>query len=111
MTLDSILINNSPESWDDLKRRYHQKLTATLYKPLTLDNIENFANTALADVVSLSKEVSDKYKAIQGTPTSAPNNKEAEDNAFNYYELPNIGEILTSINQVKEEIDLSLIHI
>jgi len=105
MTLDSIFIGGNPESWDELKKRYRQKLTVTLYRPLNLDNIENFADTALSEVIDLTSEITKKYKEDKDIPNNTTISREQEDSAFKYYELINMEEVLESISEVKAEID------
>ena len=78
-----------------------------MYSPLTVDNIETFADEALDETVQLTEDVLTEYRKnpnVDPRPTTL-DTKAEENEAFKILELPDIQEILESIIKVKEHID------
>ncbi|MFA6404690.1 MAG: hypothetical protein WCW03_01700 [Candidatus Paceibacterota bacterium] len=78
------------------------RLSSILEAPLTVENINTFANDALNQLVVFTEDVIQRYKKkIESNKTI----REFEDEAYIYYSLPNIGELLDraqrKIDQIK----------
>jgi len=101
--------NPKPNPIESLKQTFNQRMSGILYKELTIENIENFADDALRDTISLTKDVVNAYKKADGLSPlpnqNVLNAKEQEDEAFRTFDLQNINEVLESIIEVKEKID------
>jgi len=94
------------QSLETLKETYKQRLDAILYKQLTVDNIESFANDALSSVVLLTEDIlneSKKNPEFHFNPSS--DKKTQEDEAYKILGLPDIEEILQSVVEMKEKIN------
>src|SRR3989344_4238345 len=94
------------KSLESLKETFKQRLDAILYKQLTVENIETFANDALDEAVKLSEDILKEYKNnpnVCARPTTL-SPREQEDEAFMILGLENINEILERINKVKDSI-------
>jgi len=106
---DSLNFNTAPKphkSLESLKENFKQKLDGILYKQLTVENIETFADEALGETISLTDEVLAEYRRnpnVKASPTTL-DTKAQEDDAFKILALPNINEILQSIMDVREKI-------
>ena len=95
------------KSLEALKQTFKQRLDGILHKQLTVDNVETFADEALIETVKLDAEILKEYGRnpnFHASPSTL-NTQEQENEAFKILELPDIQEILTSINAVKEKID------
>lgn len=101
--LESIL---SFSSVDSLKTEFQKRLNDILYKKLSVENIETFADEALAETIALVDDILHQY---QNNPNfekdSALTGKAAEDDAFHKLDLPDLPAFLDSVVEVKEKID------
>ena len=95
------------ESIESLKKKFKERLDAILYKQLTIENIETFADEALKETVELTDDILAEYRKNHNIKINDPvlNTQEQENEASIIFDLPNINEILDSINDVKEKID------
>jgi len=90
----------------ELEESYKQKLNSVLYKQLTIENINTFADEALTEIVSLIDEILNEYKSNNILePNLNLSIREQEDDAFNKLNLPNLQETLQIIINVKTKID------
>ena len=101
--------NPTPQhhSLEILKKKYKERLDSILYKQLTVENIETFANEALTETISLTDDILVEYRGnpnLKASP-AAPNAQAQDDKAFAIFGLPNIDEILQKIIEVKNKID------
>lgn len=86
----------------ELIRDYNQDLENILSTPLTPDTVESYAADALNQLVNLSGDILADYQA---RPTVRfMDDREAEDAAFPYFDLPNINTILDSVAGLAAEI-------
>ncbi len=93
-------------SLDVLKTEFQMKLDGILYKRLTVENIETFADEALAETVGLVDEVLYQYKNNPNLDRNADlEGKAEEDDAFNKLNLPDLQAVLDSVVEVKDKID------
>jgi|GEM_PF-1817207 len=91
---------------EELKETFKQRLNDILYKELTVDNIQSFADDALGDAVKLIQDILAEYQnnpVLEGDLSVTTN--EQEDAACKILELQNVQEILQSISDKKSEID------
>ena len=89
-----------------LKEIYSQKLDSILNSQLTVENIEMFADNALAQTTNLIDDIKSQYQKYQKNfEPAALDNKKQENKALMFFGLPDIPEILQSIIKVKEKID------
>lgn len=92
----------------ELKEQYKQRLDAILYKQLTPDNIEVFADEALDLLVELNDEILNQYRSNPNFEPNKPDplfrDGEQEDDAYKKLELPNIQEILERVVEVRNKI-------
>lgn len=97
-----------PKSLESLKVIFKDRLGAILYKQLTVENIETFADEALSETVSLTDNILKEYKNNPefNAPTTALNTKEQEDEAFRALDLQNIPDVLRQIIDKKEQISI-----
>ena len=92
-------------SLESLKKIFKQKLDAILYKQLTIENIETFADQALNETIALTGEILKEYKKNPAFKRQLNlDTKQEEDEAYRALELPDINEILQSIISKKEQI-------
>jgi uncharacterized protein (DUF2147 family) len=109
MPSEGISFNQAPasQSLESLKETFKQRLEGILYKQLTPENIETFADKALAETILLNEDILKEYEKNQNfkDKTSTLSKKGKEDEAFKALGLQNIGEILQSIMEVKNKID------
>lgn len=101
------------KSLESLKVIFKGRLDAILYKQLTVENIETFADEALSETVALTGDILKEYKNnlnFHAEPATL-NTQQEEDEAFAVFDLPNINEILQSIIDIKEKIDSLKIYI
>jgi hypothetical protein len=101
--------NSKPKfnSLESLKGIFKQRLETILESQLTVDNVETFADEALARTINLIGEVMSEYRKnpnVKARPTTLFE-RDQEDEAFKILELPNIHEVLDRINDVIGEID------
>jgi hypothetical protein len=92
---------------ESLKETFKQRLDTILYKQLTVENIEAFADKALSETVALTDDILKEYKNNQTlfhVNILPVNTQEQENEAFAVLGLPNIQNILQKIIEVKEEI-------
>ena len=99
--------STSHKSLESLKESFKQRLNAILYKQLTVENIETFADEALSETVILTDDVLAEYRNNPEFNVSVmPLNIQAQENeAFAVLGLENINEILQRINNVKDKIE------
>lgn len=96
----------SKKEIETLKEIYKQRLNGILNSQLTVDNIEIFADDALAQTTSLIDDILSQYQKYQKNyKPIIPDNTKQEDKALELFNLPNVPEILQSIIDVKEKID------
>lgn len=96
----------SKKEIENLKEIYSQKLENILNSQLTVENIEIFADNALAQTTNLIDDIRSKYQKYQNIFEPADfNNAEQEDKALVFFGLPDAPGILQSIIEVKEKID------
>ncbi len=94
------------QTLEQLKKKFAQKLEAIWNKELTVENIENFADDALREIIALNAEVIAEAKKLPGFKAKDKSGKELEDEAYKFFELPkNIQEVLQAIIDKKEQID------
>ena len=93
-------------SLETLKETFKQRLDGILNKQLTVENIQTFADTALIEAVRLTEDVLNEYQSNPKLNVSqiTIDKKIREDEAFAFFGLPNINEILQSIIDVKDKI-------
>jgi hypothetical protein len=102
----SIETPQTTPSLEELKETYKQKLNSILYKNLTVDNIDTFADESLKNLTSLVEEIIQEYKTnetLELNKNLSP--REQEDDAFNKLGLTGIQETLDIIIEVKDKID------
>ncbi len=100
------------KSLEVLKEESIKRLNGILYKPLTVENIESFADEAVSDTIELINDLLHEYKTnpnLEGNLSL--NTQEQEDDVCKKLELPNISEILDRIQEVKAKIDAVKISI
>ncbi len=95
------------KSLESLKETFKKRLNAILYKQLTVENIETFADEALSGTVKLTDDILAEYKTNPNLHLNQIplDKREQENEAYAILGLPNISEILQSIINVKEKID------
>ena len=96
-----------------LKEVYSQRLNGILNSQLTVENIETFADNALAQIINLIDDILSQYRnnfKLSGDAILS-NKGQQENKALVFFGLPNIPEILQSIVEVKEKIDNLKIYI
>ena len=109
------------ESLESLKAKYKARLDAILYKQITVENIDDFADEALEDTVSLMEELLNEYRNnpnFKSEPDAIPAERQEdkasekteptdvqEDKVCEKLELPNVPEILGNIMAVQSKID------
>lgn len=84
------------------KNKNESSVNSILDTPLTVENINTYANDAINKLVEFSYKKVIEYK--QNNQTSGLSGKEIEDNAFKYCGLNNISFILNQISIKDEEI-------
>ena len=103
MSIERLQITTSIE---ELKEVYKRKLNSIIYKQLTVENIDTFANDALKDLICLTDEIVKEYKNNESLePNINLNPRGQEDDAFTKLGLLNISETLQTIIDVKTKID------
>ena len=102
----SIETPQTTPSLEELKETYKQKLNSILYKNLTVDNIDTFADESLKNLTSLVEEIRQEYISNETLePNKNLSSREQEDDAFNKLGLTGIQETLDIIIEVKDKID------
>ena len=99
--------NNAESSVESMKARLKTRLKAILYSELTVENIEDFASTALEDLISLNNEILKEYRESKDLkPLLNASVREQEDDAYKKLSLPDIQEILGEIMKVGDKIKI-----
>ena len=114
MSLENPTINQFRfEPIDVLKKKYKEILEKILYKQLTLENIETFTEETLSETIALTEKILQEYKNNPNVkPRIFPGSaKSQEDEAYKILDLPDLGEVLQSISEVKQKIDHLKIYI
>jgi hypothetical protein len=94
------------ENLDILKQKYSLKLGNILYKPLSVENIESFADEALEDIIKLIESLLNEYENNPNfEKDDSLNKQEKEDDACIKLGILNITAILERILEVKDNID------
>lgn len=92
-----------------LKEQYRQKLDAILYRELTVESIDTFADEALNDLIALNEEILDQSKVNPSFQDESVElqitDREREDFVYQKLELPDIQEILGRISDVRDRIE------
>jgi hypothetical protein len=102
MSLEGLI--PSIPNYKELKEQFKQRLDAIIYKGLTVENIETFADEALNELVYLNKDILEKYR--ENLPFGPQlNEQRQEDDAYGQLELPNIQEILVKIIEARSRIE------
>lgn len=97
---------NNQESLESLKEKFSNKLRDILYRKLTVENIETFADESLDNVIDLTSNIYEYYKNSGKLEFhSELEIRDQEDDAYNQLGLPKISEILSRIEEKKNEID------
>lgn len=81
---------------------FAEKLRQITSRDLTVDNIDDYAESAFNDLVNLTREVEAAYN--QQPTISQAHSAENEDAAFNYFEMESVGEILDHIADKAEQL-------
>lgn len=85
-------INPSEEAATE---QFEQKVKAVIQRPLNPENIDEYMDRALEDLVGIANHVTALYDRL---PTiKGDNQKATEDNAFEYFNLANLNELLDSV--------------
>jgi len=94
------------KSLESLKETFKQRLDVVLNKQLTVENIQIFADAALIETVRLMEDILVEYRSNPNVhPDQIPLDKKIqEDEACKIFGLPDVGEILQSIIDVKDKI-------
>ncbi len=108
MSLESGSLNSIPyQSLESLKESYKKRLDGILNKQLTVENIEAFADEALSETIELTDEILEQYKNNpEFNSDTTLSTQQQEDEAFKILELPNLQEVLQSIINVKDKIQV-----
>lgn len=97
--------NNTESSIESMKARLKTRLKAIIYSELTVENIEDFANIALDDLINLNNDILKEYRESKDLkPLTGVSVREQEDDAYNKLGLPDIQEILGEILEVGDKI-------
>jgi hypothetical protein len=97
---------NTSNSLEVLRQGYRQKLDTILYKELTVENIDTFADDALNDLISLNEEILEQSKIDSSSQSNVfLTKREQEDFVYQKLGLPDIQEILERINSVRDRIE------
>ena len=98
-----------PQDIEALKKLFKDKLDSILNSPLTVENIETFADVALNNTIKLTDEILKEYRTnkvfVPHEGQNVQTIQEQENEAFKVLDLPNISEVLESIYEVKEKIE------
>jgi hypothetical protein len=98
--------SESHKSVEVLKTESLERLNNILYKPLTVENIESFADTALEETIRLVQELLYEYQNNQNIDGDLSlNTQQQEDAICEKLGLPNIPQLLDRIQEVKNNID------
>lgn len=81
---------------------FAEKLRQITSRDLTVDNINDYAESALGDLVDLIREAEAAYNRQPTILQAQP--AENEDAAFNYFEMESVGEILDHIADKAEQL-------
>ena len=98
------VLDSSEATGEDRARRYTSRYTSVISTPLTVDTIDTYAQTALADLIDLSEEVTAEFRKTPDGHTHFESNKELEDRAYAHFGLPDITESLDYIDSVDQDI-------
>jgi hypothetical protein len=96
----------SHKTLEQLKTEAKERLDAILYTQLTVENINNFADTALDQTVGLMSDLLDEYRNnphLEGNPDL--DTQQQEDEMCALFELPEISQILERMQEVKDKVD------
>jgi len=100
---DGIVIDNKPSI--DLKDSpYQTRLKTILSTPLTVETINTYAQTAVSDLINLTKNVVNEFADITSPDAAYAGGGELEDAAFRHFDLPSIPDNLDYIGQLDQEI-------
>ena len=100
---DGIVIDNKPSI--DLKDSpYQTRLNTILSTPLTVETINTYAQTAVSDLINLTKNVVNEFADITSPDAAYAGGGELEDAAFRHFDLPSIPDNLDYIGQLDQEI-------
>ncbi|MDQ3014543.1 MAG: hypothetical protein M3Q73_01620 [bacterium] len=100
--------NEIPEqkSIETLQEEFSKRLDRILYKELTVENIETFADEALSEVIQLIDDALTEYRnnpLVEGNLSL--DTRSQEDDVCTKLNLPNLSEILDSITKTKDRIE------
>jgi hypothetical protein len=87
----------------DPQLQFKQKLNDILYTKVSVENINQFAESALEDLVELNESVVRTY-INENAEVDSHIGVELEDKAYEAYGLDNLNTILTRIEEVREKI-------
>ena len=79
--------------------RFKEKFDTILNRPLTVENINEFGDIALNELIELTEKVVEAYRITHSELPS--NQKDVEDSAFREYQL---GDIEYVLEQVQDKI-------
>lgn len=96
------LAHSSPEL---LGKIFRERLRVILHRELGVENIENFTETALAEIIGLNDEIMAEYMSNEEIEHKQITDKEHEDRAYQIFKLESIGETLKTIGDLRQEID------
>lgn len=91
------------ESKELSKAAFHKRLTAILNVAISVDNIDNYSERTLDSLISLTGEIVAKYRQ-EITHTSAKGDA-LENEAYAYYGLTDIGDVLTRAQEKLTQIE------
>jgi hypothetical protein len=83
--------------------QFKQHLDDILYKKISVDNINQFAETALSELIDLNESVVDRYVA-EYSESVKYTGAELEDKAYKAYGLDDLNIILARIGEVRDTI-------
>src|SRR5437868_4194099 len=91
---------------ESLKESFRERLHVILHKELGVENIENFVDELLGEIVQVNEDIVTEYVTNPAIQKEQLTDREHEDTAYAFFNLDQIDSILTSINDLKEEIDI-----
>lgn len=83
------------------KKQFQEKLQNILNTQVTTENINNFADKALDNLINLNDEILESYPENK----TKLEGKELEDKAYDFYEMEGIENLLDRIQEKSEQID------
>lgn len=100
--------NNSPDiediDFESQKEYFQSELERILNIQVTVENIYNFIDVSMDDLLKLNDEVLNVYRNEKEDVDSITT-KDAEDLAYEYFGLQSIPDILDSVSKIKDRID------